>query len=225
MGTIKLPSPFWMEEDWKTAIGFQECPYYFWKELFTKEDCEHIIRNEHKYNLKIAVTGTEQYEMEHGEPVEDLKHLSKAERQLHYRDIRNSEVGWIPYDKASAWIYDRMWESAVNTNKQWNFDIRGFGEAIQYTNYDATEGEEQYYTMHRDNGIPNNHRKLSFTVQLTSSDEYEGGDFELEEAGILPYKDIGDCIMFPSFLKHRILPVTSGCRKSLVVWISGPPLR
>ena len=125
MGTIKMQSPFWMEENWKTAISFQEIPFYFWKGLFSKEECETLIRNEHKYDLKTAVTGTEQYEIEHGEPVEELKHLSKAERQLHYRKIRNSEVGWIPYEETTAWIYDRMWDSAVNTNKQWNFDIRG----------------------------------------------------------------------------------------------------
>jgi len=225
MGYVRANSPFWINEEWKTAKGFVECPYYYWQGLFTEDECKFIIENEGQYGIHKAVTGTEQYEIETNNPVDELAHLTKEEREKAYREIRDSEVGWIPYVQETSFIYDRIWDSAIKTNNDWNFDIRGFGEAIQYTTYDTNEGTEKHYGWHRDNGVPNNHRKVSFTVQLTKPEEYEGGEFELEEAGYLNVNGLGDCIMFPSFLKHRVKPVTSGCRRSLVVWISGPPIR
>ena len=35
----------------------------------------------------------------------------------------------------------------------------------------------------------------------------------------------GTVVAFPSFLYHRVTPVTSGLRKALVAWIAGPRLR
>ena len=35
----------------------------------------------------------------------------------------------------------------------------------------------------------------------------------------------GTAVIFPSFLVHRVAPVISGVRKSLVSWISGPPFK
>ena len=59
--------------------------------------------------------------------------------------------------------------------------------------------------------------------------EYEGGELQLK----LDYQEEprniniepGDIIVFPSFTLHRILPITSNIRYSLVAWISGPPWR
>lgn len=67
--------------------------------------------------------------------------------------------------------------------------------------------------------IPN----LWHWVQLSDSSEYEGGDFELWTGGgfkSLP-KIKGCCVLFPSFLLHRVTPVTQGTRKTLVLWIGG----
>jgi PKHD-type hydroxylase len=66
-------------------------------------------------------------------------------------------------------------------------------------------------------------RKLSITIQLSNSDDYEGGDLELlydKE----PYKldrSRGTFLVFPSFMLHRVTPVTRGTRWSLVAWIGG----
>ena len=71
------------------------------------------------------------------------------------------------------------------------------------------------------------HRKLSIIVQLSDEDEYEGGDINLKIGSRdldLPKKK-GGVIVFPSFILHRVLPVTKGSRKSLVSWISGPNYR
>ena len=35
----------------------------------------------------------------------------------------------------------------------------------------------------------------------------------------------GAAIIFPSFYLHRVTPVTSGIRKSFVLWVGGEPYR
>ena len=57
--------------------------------------------------------------------------------------------------------------------------------------------------------------------------EYEGGDFELDRQYPQPegFRTKGSVFLFPSFLPHRVTPVTKGVRRSLVSWIEGPKFR
>ena len=78
-------------------------------------------------------------------------------------------------------------------------------------------------------------RKLSMTCQLTDGSEYKGGELEFDFRNYDPHmrdeskhriqcKEIlpkGSIIVFPSFVWHRVKPVTSGTRYSLVVWHLG----
>ena len=70
------------------------------------------------------------------------------------------------------------------------------------------------------------------TIWLSDPDEYEGGEFDIESEG--PYADLrydtlklpkGSIIIFPSSFWHRVRPVISGVRKSLVIWFQGPSFR
>ena len=67
-------------------------------------------------------------------------------------------------------------------------------------------------------------RKLSMTLQL--NDDFEGGEFQInngDEAGaIAPEMKKGRALLFPSFMCHRVKPVTKGIRRSIVVWVVGP---
>lgn len=100
---------------------------------------------------------------------------------------------------------------------------------VQYTEYHASEGGK--YDWHHDvdwNSMTGWDRKISLTVQLSDPDEYEGGDFVMEDGQEpLPewYKEKGTVLAFPSYIAHRVLPVTSGVRKSLVAWFEGPTWR
>lgn len=61
-------------------------------------------------------------------------------------------------------------------------------------------------------------------MQLSDSSEYEGGSFEFMEVE-QPQEEAktkGTALIFPSYLQHRVTPVTEGVRKSLVAWFSGP---
>ena len=68
-------------------------------------------------------------------------------------------------------------------------------------------------------------RKLSFVLQLSDPDDYEGGNLQLlDEAGnsyIAP-RQRGTVILFDSRTQHRVQKVRTGVRKSLVGWTVGP---
>lgn len=136
--------------------------------------------------------------------------------------IRKSSIKWIHHDQFSSWLYDKIVNLALQANNElWGFNLHSVLDSIQYTEYYEDGG---HYGWHVDIG-PNtiNHRKISITIQLSDPDEYEGGDFELWVGGDfqkLP-KSKGDAILFPSFLLHRVTPITKGTRKSLVLWIGG----
>jgi PKHD-type hydroxylase len=95
---------------------------------------------------------------------------------------------------------------------------------MQVTEYCGEQGG--YYHWHHDvqwNGQAVSDRKLSVTVQLSGADEYEGGDFEFDEVKTnADFRSKGTVLVFPSYLRHRIHPVTSGTRCALVAWFFGP---
>jgi PKHD-type hydroxylase len=110
-------------------------------------------------------------------------------------------------------------------NRQhWNLDIAGFGEALQMTRYEG--GDEGHYDWHQDFGATIS-RKLSIVVQLTDPDTYEGGDLQImtSHQPINVERKRGLVAVFPSFQLHRVTPVTSGDRHTLVAWMSGPRFR
>lgn len=96
-------------------------------------------------------------------------------------------------------------------------------EFPQYAIYDSeAEGhyDWHYDTMLRNPG--NMLRKLSYSIGL--NDDYEGGELEFfSPSGDIKYKTSkGQMIIFPSFIPHKVHPVTKGTRKSLVGWAHGP---
>jgi len=149
---------------------------------------------------------------------------------------RNSFVTWIkPF-----WIYKEILPFIKDSNKAagWNFNIV-YPESFQFTEYDGDK--KQHYTWHNDsskeqlNDSSHNgtYRKLSTTILLNDPNEYEGGDLEFYDYGppkkgkklLLETKHLkqkGTIINFPSFIYHRVTPVTKGKRYSLVMWHRGP---
>lgn len=121
------------------------------------------------------------------------------------------------------------------TNFFYQANVSAFGvnlsrlNDIQYTEY--LSEDEGFYTMHQDCFLESeklSDRKLSLTMQLSDSNEYEGGDFIFDTAFVSTKPDRrllkkkGAVLVFPSFMTHKVEPVTKGKRKSLVAWIDGP---
>lgn len=160
------------------------------------------------------------------------------------KEKRNSQNAWVP---TTHWIGGFLWHYIQRANREnFLYDLRNIdGENIQYTRYDVG----QFYGWHNDAGLggyykpvsSGNHdqglaqdfvnenieliRKLSFVVQLSDPDDYEGGNLQLlDEAGnkyIAP-RQRGTVILFDSRTQHRVLKVTKGVRRSLVGWTVGP---
>jgi PKHD-type hydroxylase len=190
-------------EEWKIGVDHIQTPYYFWKSLVSKEDCDKIIKLGEEHKPKQGTIG-------------DAFTVDTS--------IRKSLVSWLP-SQAAPWVYDFIW--AAVQHQPWNYDVRGFGDALQYTVYKAKD--QHFYNWHSDTGPDRHHRKVSFTLQLTDGDEYEGGEFELllHDGSVmaLPKLGKGSAFIFPSFMRHRVTKVTKGVRRSLVTWISGPKFR
>jgi PKHD-type hydroxylase len=179
--------------------------YYWFDKGFTSDELDTIKNgvNNLEFNQATVVSGN------------DLKD-------------RSSSVKWVPQNEEFDWIYQRLMTMAQEANENtWKFNLLSAPELIQYTEYyDHANG---HYTWHQDIG-PGilSKRKVSITVQLSESTEYEGGDLEIWGGGehlMKPERGRGNVILFPSYMMHRVTPITKGTRTSFVLWVGGDHYR
>lgn len=138
------------------------------------------------------------------------------------QQIRNSTVQFLSPTPESEWLYSKFEAAILELNKGFQYDLKGFYEGMQVATYTS----DGHYNWHSDFGRGvYSVRKLSFSVQLSNPEEYEGGELEFMASREPAPRQQGTLIAFPSFLVHRVRPVTQGKRMSLVSWISGPPFR
>ncbi len=141
---------------------------------------------------------------------------------------RRSKIKFFNYSNAKHKVlFDIVFDHAIAANRStFGFEIQKVID-VQYTKYLASE--EGFYNWHEDITWCNDNmfqRKLSFSVQLSDSDAYEGGDliFDLPPE-LCPAKELvrkqGTIIIFPSFVRHMVTPVTEGERHAMVSWIEG----
>lgn len=139
---------------------------------------------------------------------------------------RRSKAGWIQYENNIEWLFDKIVAYGRKANNEvFRFNIEGLHEPFQYTIYE--QENEGFYNWHLDIGVYNEMtvtRKMSMSMVLNDPAEYEGGDLEIWGASgvVSAPREQGTPAFFPSFLLHRVTPVTKGTRKSLVVWFGGP---
>jgi PKHD-type hydroxylase len=180
--------------------------YYYYSEGFSKSELKKIDKGIKKLSLNKASTAG----------------INNKD------DIRSSKVRWIPQDTEWLWLYKKLSEYISAANETlWDFDLHHIPEQIQFTEYYATENG--HYTWHQDIGPGTlSKRKISITVQLSEPDEYEGGDLEMWGGGnnvTTAYRGAGSVFIFPSYMMHRVTPVTKGVRKSFVLWVGGSHYR
>lgn len=148
--------------------------------------------------------------------------LEQGKIQLGEADtsIRKSRVAQIPSNEETRWLYERLMQVVATVNRQaWRFDIESM-QPIQYGEY----GKNEYYNWHMDLGeLPvTQRRKISITVQLDDPAIYDGGDLEFWTGGTQKASRArGGVVVFPSYLLHRVSPVTRGLRRSLAAWTLG----
>jgi len=194
--------------------------WYLFENALPSRTCDDIIKYGQQQSEQIAVTG----DFTTGD---DISKLYKT---------RNSSIVWM----SDHWIYKAVQPYIHEANRLagWNFEW-SVSEACQFTKYSTN----QHYTWHQDSWAnPYNKprtnqdgliRKLSVTVSLCDGETYEGGDLEFDlrnrndgNSVIVTSQSArvkGSITVFPSFVWHRVTPVTKGTRYSLVIWNLGNP--
>ena len=205
--------------------------YYYFKSAIPERICNDIVKYGHQLQDQLATIGA----------MGNSKKLS----QKNLKDLkkkRNSNVVWIN----DTWVYKEIQPYIHKANELagWNFEW-DWSESCQFTKYN----KGQFYNWHCDSWDkpyfnqknpqdPSNGkiRKLSVTVSLSDPNDYKGGELEFDFKNVDPdkkpnirkCKEIlpkGSLVVFPSFVWHRVCPVKSGERNSLVIWNLGYPFK
>jgi PKHD-type hydroxylase len=142
-----------------------------------------------------------------------------------YPGHRQADARKVGMNERTRWLFELLCAVASEATKtSFGLKLTGIVRAPQYVEYRPGWG---HFAWHNDysHGLAEAPRKATIIIQLSAPDEYEGGS--LQTFGIdvedLP-RERGTILMFPSFVFHRVTPVTQGMRRALVAWIAGPPL-
>ena len=188
------------EPKWKSLIVETTGP------IFTPEQCQLIIN------------------AGRSEPVQDGQVGGGAKGVVDTK-TRTSHISWIPFNKMPE-MYSTL-EQIVNktNNNHFGFDGIQITEQAQYTEYPSGG----FYDWHIDSDIVGMNeppvRKISMTCLLSHESEFEGGGLELMSDGKIARPKQGQAIFFASYIRHRVIPITKGVRKSLVMWFGGPSFK
>ena len=188
------------EPKWKSLIVETTGP------IFTPEQCQLIIN------------------AGRSEPVQ-AGQVGGGDKGVVDTKTRTSHISWIPFNKMPE-MYSTL-EQIVNKTNNNHFGFEGIQitEQAQYTEYPAGG----FYDWHIDSDIVGMNeppvRKISMTCLLSHESEFEGGGLELMSDGKIARPKQGQAIFFASYIRHRVIPITKGIRKSLVMWFGGPSFK
>ena len=208
--------------------------YWYFKSAVPERICDMIVqygKSEKKREI-MAITGG------FGRDRDLNKNPLNKDEIKNVQKKRDSNIVWM----SDPWIYKEIqpYVHEANRNAGWNFNW-DWSEACQFTIYK----KGQYYGWHCDSWdkpyieegpTKGKIRKLSVTVSLSDPKDYSGGELEFdyrnknpkEKTRFVKCNEIsprGSIVVFPSFLWHRVCPVTRGTRYSLVMWNLGLPFK
>jgi len=188
------------EPKWKSLIVETTGP------IFTPEQCQLIIN------------------AGRSEPVQDGQ-VGGGQGGVIDTKVRTSHISWIPFNKMPE-MYKTLENVMHRTNNNhFGFEGMKITEQAQYTEYPSGG----FYDWHMDSDVVGMNeppvRKISMTCLLSHESEFEGGGLELMSDGKIAKPKQGHAIFFASYIRHRVIPITSGVRKSLVMWFGGPSFK
>lgn len=187
--------------------GLLEFPQWLmWEEAISDEECDRWIEMCRELETKNATIFRE---AELIEP--ESKH-------------RKTQVRWVNNQDQYREIHERLWSFIEQARVRMKVHV-DYLPPLQFTEY-ADVGH--HYDTHHDvnfNRQDGRHRKVSIVVNLTDPGEYEGGDFHFlntESPDAEALKKRGTVICFLSYQDHKVTPIESGSRTSMVGWAEGP---
>lgn len=206
--------------------------YWAWEEGISKENCEYIINLGKQNKFSMGSVGG----IAEGRDLSKIPLNKKEKKEV--RKHRDSEVVFLDDPK----VYEILWAflEKANQNSNWNFDV-DFTEHAQLTKYT----KNKFYDWHQDSwdapyqntkeeGKEGKIRKLTCAALLSDPKDFKGGDLEFFQYNPKVKNNVVKCkmlkgqgsfVVFPSYLWHRVLPVTKGIRYSLIAWNCGLPWR
>ena len=167
-------------------------------QLFEPDICtqlRELAEHEKAHEAKIVGEGTEV----------DLEVRSASRYKVADKDTLNTLLDG--FEHANNWDFCTYWGT----------ESLPHAEIIHYKPGD-------FYKPHTDWSPSYKERKMSMTVQLSGTTEYQGGDVKLydgPEAHTL-YRKQGSATVWPSWTLHEVERITSGERWALVAWMLGP---
>ena len=203
--------------------------YWYFQSAIPSRICDDIVKYGQQLQDQMAVTG------------------GYGDRKLNQKEIkdlktkRDSNIVWM----SDRWIYKEIqpYVHQANANAGWNFEWN-WSESCQFTKYKkglyydwhCDSWDKPYWRENQNDPTNGKIRKLSVTVTLSDPKDYKGGELEFDFRNLDPdkkrktvkCKEIlpkGSLVVFPSFVWHRVCPVKSGERNSLVIWNLGWPFK
>jgi len=176
--------------------------YWSWKKFISMENIKEI-------NKKIKT---------HSVDKKDVPSSSK----------KTSSVKFIKYNTIKKYLNNSLTDLYDCNEKHFGSHLHEFPEdtLLFYNIYD--KGNE--YQWHVDANDENDDYDIKFTVIINLSDtKYEGGEFKIwcleKPQTVRELNNPGDMIMLRSYHLHKVTPVIKGTRKSLLMFLMGPPLQ
>ena len=218
--------------DYRTGQSVEElnepkqCPYLdrvaTLPNVFTPDECAQIINT--------ALNDWDERESMIQRD-EDGKIEQNFKEDLSYRNT----TLFIPKGP-DEWLFPKILGAIQTFNQSesgYNFNVKGLAEPPNVMRYRAPDldpnNKPGKYDWHMDVGpgpVPSM-RKISYSILLNPG-EYEGGElcFHIGRntdpyPGQTEESAIGNIVMFPSYMVHRVLPMTKGTRYAVVGWAHG----
>lgn len=189
------------------AIGKSFPHFCFYDEAFTEEQLQEIEKycegkQKHAAGVQSNL-GTE------------IKHTD---------EIRKTNIAWIQQTPETLVWMNRFHEVVKLMNDGfYNMDLTCY-EDFQYTCYDSKNSKYDFHMDAHLGAYSFIQRKMTAILVLSKPDEYVGGKFQFKTDNFEQTieQPRGRMIFFPSFILHRVTPIESGERRTLVNWIAGP---
>ena len=175
------------------------------RNFFSDEECDKIIKLGYDKIIEPA-------------------YLSSKEQGVIDENIRKARVSFIDEYDESEWLFAKLQTMITQVNSRFfKYHIECF-ESLQFTVYDEPGDHYEFHSDCDGNSYSELQRKLSFSVQLSHASDYEGGELELYSPNkVIAPQERGSLSVFSSLAYHRVNPIKSGKRLSLVGWVSGNP--
>lgn len=190
------------------TFGKDNCAY--WEDFLTKEEIEYLSNIQSEQDIMPATIGMS------SNPIID-------------KSIRSTKLAWLEPNEHNYKIWDKFAKVIAEVNSRFfHYDLTGFYEPMQLGIYAAEDNG--HYDWHIDMYKENKDapRKLSMVLMLSDPSDFEGGKLLIKTDRDEPRTlDMikGRAWFFPSYMLHKVTPVTKGIRKTLVLWVGGPPFK